>query len=144
MAKAYKAPKSHREMKRLQARQDRKFLMETELSSAEKQKAMLFKNGITLDDMQREYDKGAADGRRFGEDFAFHTIYAVFLITMIDHYGMDQEKAIELLRYMDKQVMLCVADDELTKETYERTGIEIDWRDPIERVTRKDDDLSTD
>ena len=124
--------------RRQKIREERKALMEMELSPAERLKASFYRNGITLEDVQKEYEKGLAEGRRFAEDFAFHAIYAAFLITMIDHKGMDQDEAVELLREIDRQVVVCVEDEELTEEAYEKTGVELRWKDALERVATKD------
>lgn len=127
-----------RAQRRQQIRADRKALMEMELSPADKLRASFFRNGITLKDVQEKYEEGLKEGRRFAEDFAFHTIYAAFLITMIDHRGMNQDEAIELLREIDRQVVVCVEDEELTEEAYQKTGVELRWKDALERVARKD------
>ena len=87
--------------------------------------------------MQKAYEKGAQEGRKFAEDFAFHTIYAAFLITMIDKHGMDADKAVDLLIEMDHQVIVCVEDQELADEAYEKTGVELHWDDAIGRIERK-------
>lgn len=131
--------KSSREIRRQKARNDRKALAEMQVASADALKARLYRNGITLDDLQKEYYRGAADGRKFAEDFAFHTIYAAFLITMIKGHGMGQEEAVDLLTEIDRQTVLCADDQELTEQAYRETGIELNWRDPIERITRRED-----
>lgn len=115
-------------------KRERKLLMEMETTPQEKMKVSFFRNGITEADVQKAYKQGAKDGRKHAEDFAFHTIYAAFLITMIDHRGMDQEEAVDLLREIDNQVILCVEDQELTEEAYQRTGVELNWKDAIDRI----------
>lgn len=57
---------------------------------------------------------------------------------MIDHRGMNQDEAVELLREIDRQVVVCVEDEELTEEAYQKTGVELRWKDALERVARKD------
>jgi hypothetical protein len=133
-----KRAKSSREIRRQKERQDRKLLMEMELAPADRLKAAFYRNGITLDDMKKEYERGFKDGRKISEDFAFHAVYAAFLITMIDHHGMEQDEAISLLREMDNQVVLCIEDRELMDEAYERTGVEINWTDSLERIQTKE------
>ena len=96
-----------------------------------------FRNGITEKDVQKAYEKGAQEGRTFADGFAFHTIYAAFLITMIDKHGMDADEAVDLLIEIDRQTVLCVEDTDLVEEAYEKTGIELSWTDAIERITRK-------
>ena len=129
--------KSTREIRRAQIRQERKALMEMETTEAEKLRAKFFRNGITLKDIQDSYEKGTQEGRRFAEDFAFRTIYAAFLITMIDHHGMKQEEAIALLKEIDSQVIVCVADEELTEEAFEKTGVELNWKEAIDRIEER-------
>ena len=132
-----KRAKSSREIRRQREREKRNVLADIRLTPQEELKLKFYRNGITEKDVQKAYEQGAADGRKFAEDFAFHTIYAAFLITMIDKHGMDADDAVDLLIEMDKQTVLCVEDSELVDEAYEKTGIELDWTDAIERIVRK-------
>lgn len=128
--------KSSREMRRAKVRADRKALMEMPLTPVEQLKAQFYRNGITEADVQKAYEQGATDGRMFAEDFAFHTIYAAFLITMIDKHGMDADKAVDMLIEIDKQTVLCVEDTELVDEAYAKTGVQLNWKDAVGRITR--------
>ncbi len=132
-----KRAKSSREIRRQREREKRNVLADIRLTPQEELKLKFYRNGITEKDVQKAYEQGAADGRKFAEDFAFHTIYAAFLITMIDKHGMDADEAVDLLIEMDKQTVLCVEDSELVDEAYEKTGVELDWTDAIERIVRK-------
>ena len=129
--------KSSREMRRQKQRENRNMLAEISLTPEEELRLKFFRNGITEKDVQKAYEKGTQEGRKFAEDFAFHTIYAAFLITMIDHHGMDADEAVDLLIEIDRQTVLCVEDTDLVEEAYEKTGIELSWTDAIERITRK-------
>lgn len=129
--------KSSREMRRQKQRENRNMLAEISLTPEEELRLKFFRNGITEKDVQKAYEKGAQEGRKFAEDFAFHTIYAAFLITMIDKHGMDADEAVDLLVEIDRQTVLCVEDTDLVEEAYEKTGIELSWTDAIERITRK-------
>lgn len=129
--------KSSREIRRQKQRHDRNTLAEIRLTPQEELRLKYFRNGITEKDVQKAYEDGMKEGRKFAEDFAFHTIYAAFLITMIDKHGMDADEAVDLLTEMDHQVVVCVEDQELTDEAYEKTGVELHWDDAIERIERK-------
>lgn len=133
-----KRGKSSRELRRQQQREKRNLLADIALTPEEQLRLKYFRNGITAQDVQKAYDEGAKDGRKFAEEFAFHTMYAAFLITMIDHHGMDQDEAVDLLKEIDHQVVLCVEDTELTEEAYAKTGIELQWADAIQRVVEKE------
>ena len=129
--------KSSREIRRAKQRQDRNTLAEIRLTPQEELRLKYFRNGITEKDVQKAYEDGTKEGRRFAENFAFHAIYAAFLITMIDHHGMDADKAVDMLIEMDRQVILCAEDQELADEAYEKTGVELHWEDAVGRIERK-------
>ena len=131
-----KRGKSAREIRRQQIRADRKALADIALTPVEQLRAQFYRNGITEADVQKAYEQGTQEGRRFAEDFAFHTIYAAFLITMIDKHGMDADKAVDLLIEIDKQTVLCVEDTDLVDEAYEKTGVQLNWEDAVERIIR--------
>ena len=129
--------KSSREMRRQKQRENRNVLAEISLTPEEELRLKFFRNGITEKDVQKAYEDGLKEGRKFAEDFAFHTIYAAFLITMIDKHGIDADKAVDLLIEIDRQTVICVEDTDLVEEAYEKTGIELSWTDAIERIIRK-------
>lgn len=128
--------KSSREVRRAKQRQDRNTLAEIKLTPQEELRLKFFRNGITEKDVQNAYEQGIKEGRKFAEDFAFHAIYAAFLITMIDHHKMDMDEAVDMLIEMDKQVVLCAEDQELADEAYEKTGVELHWEDAVGRIER--------
>ena len=131
-----KRGKSAREIRRQQIRADRKALADIALTPVEQLRAQFYRNGITEADVQKAYEQGTQEGRRFAEDFAFHTIYAAFLITMIDGHGMDADEAVDLLIEIDKQTVLCVEDTDLVDEAYEKTVVQLNWEDAVERIIR--------
>lgn len=132
-----KRGKSSREIRRQQIRADRRALAEIPLTPAEQLRAQFYRNGITAEDVQKAYERGCQEGRTFAEEFAFHTIYAAFLITMVETHGMDADKAVDLLIEIDRQTVLCVEDEELVEEAYRKTGVELSWSDAVGRITRK-------
>lgn len=126
--------KSLREMRRAQARKDLRLVRQMEASPIERQKAALFRNGITFKDVENEKRAAFAEGKKLTEEFVFHTVYAAILITMVENHGWEPDVAADLLREIDKQVVLCVEDQELVNEAFEKTGLRLQWEDPIERI----------
>ena len=129
--------KTARELRRQKERNDRKILLEMNCTPVEKLQAAFYRNGITLDDLKQEYLRGAKEGRKLAEDYAFQTIYAAFLITMIDRHGMSQDEAVDLLIEIDHQTVACVENSELIEEAYRKTGIKLNWDEAIERIERE-------
>lgn len=124
---------SLRKMRRQQARQNAALVREMEASPLVAQKAALFRNGVTAADLETEYKKGFMDAKKEVEEFCFHTIYAAILIALMDR-GMEQDEAVETLRAIDRQVVVCIDDQDIIKEAYEKTGVELNWNDPVERI----------
>ena len=129
--------KSLREMKRQRAR-DMNYLRKMEASPMEIQQAALFRNGITEADLEKERKHVWKEATRLTQEFAFRTIYAAILITMCRDHGWDPDKVADLLVEIDKQVLVCIEDQELVRLAYEQTGISLEWNDPIERIKRED------
>lgn len=124
----------NREQRRAKARRDAKFLREVAATSQQQKEAMLFRNGITLDDLEKKYQDGLMEGKELTEQFCFHVIYAAILITMVERHGWNADDVADLLKEIDRQVVICVEDEEIAEEAYEKTGVKLEWADPLERV----------
>ncbi len=124
----------NREQRRAKARRDAQYLREIAATSLQQKEAMLFRNGITDKDLKESWERGWKDGKEQVEQFCFHVIYAAILITMCEKHGWSGDDAADLLREIDKQVVICVEDQEIVDEAYEKTGVKLEWKDPLERV----------
>ena len=124
----------NREQRRAKARRDAKYLREIEATSVQQKEAMLFRNGIRIKDLEQAREDGWKQGKEDTEQFCFHVIYAAILITICEKYGWDADKAAELLREVDHQVVTCIEDQDIVDEAFEKTGIQLSWTDPLERV----------
>ena len=125
---------SLRQLRRQKQRMDAQFARRMDASSQELKMAALYKNGITVADLERERKAGLMDGKKITEDFCFHTIYAAILITMCEKHGWNADDAADLLKEIDQQVVVCIEDKELVNEAFEKTGIQLEWTDPVERI----------
>jgi hypothetical protein len=38
---------------------------------------------------------------------------------------------------IDKQTVLCVEDADIVAEAYEKTGVQLNWEDAVERIIRR-------
>ena len=123
-----------RQLRRQQMRQEARYAAQMQAASSNAQKAALFRNGITFADVEKEYKRGWDDGKKTAEEFAFHAIYAAVLLVMTENHGWEPDDAADLLREIDHEVVLCVEDADLAKEAYRKTGVELKWDDPLERV----------
>ena len=132
----YRKPKSARELRRQQNKTDIKYLYEMEISPIARQKEALYKNGITAEDMKREFEKGIKAGR----DYAFRLMYAATLLWLIEDKEIDPDDAVEDLGKIDDRITLCIEDTELAEEVYRKYGIELVVQDPLQRIQRTQED----
>ena len=97
----------------------------------------LGKNGISVDDLQREYDRGREDGFRQATLNAVHCSYAGMCIALHDVYGFGTKRCYRVLKACHEKVAYVLGYPELADEVLEKTGISIDFGDPLERVQMK-------
>ena len=135
-----KKGKSARELRREQDRKDRKALQEIVLTPTDRLTAAFYRNGITTDDVRRSYERGKKEGYDYACRWAYRTMYAAIIMVLVDDHGMSQDEAVDMLIEIDHKTVLCIDDQELIDEVYRKTGIEINWNDTFERVTRTEAD----
>jgi hypothetical protein len=92
--------------------------------------AALVKNGITLQDLERQ----KMDGYHLGVESAIGTVYAAMCLAAKENLHLEQNAIVELLRAVDDKVVNVLDHWELIDETLASTGIKLDFRDPLERV----------
>ena len=125
---------SLRKFRRAQERRDAAYSRTMDQLDSNQRKAALYRNGITASDLDKAFKEGWDGAKREVEEFCFHAIYAAIAMVLTDSCSMDQNRVLELLREIDKKVVLCVEDQDLMNDALRKTGIEFNWNDPIERI----------
>lgn len=92
--------------------------------------------GITVDDLQREYDRGREDGFRQAGLNAIHCCYAGMVLALHDTYGFGKKRCYRVLKACDQKVAYVLGYPELADEVMEKVGISIDFADPLERIQK--------
>lgn len=122
---------SNRAMRRQIARSNRQTVAQM---SKDARKAALVRNGITPEDVQREYDKGRDEGFSAGVTATGKLTYAAIGIALHDLHGFGHKRILRVLQEVDKHVQLDFSSLDAAEELLEKTGIRLNWGDPIERV----------
>jgi hypothetical protein len=94
-------------------------------NSAEERLTRIQQNGITIDDLDRAYKKGAEDGQKK----ATKMCYAGFLLAMHKVYGFGKKRATRLLKAADDAVVYSIDTEEMMDAVYKRFGIVLDFKD---------------
>lgn len=61
-------------------------------------------------------------------------VYASVVLLMTEEYGFDQEQCIDLLTKLEDKTLLCLSDQDLVDEAFEKTGIRINFRAGVDRI----------
>ena len=84
------------------------------------EKAKLERNGITAEDLKREYERGRSEAINAESDFAVKMIYCGFALALKREFGFGRERIIRAIKAADSIIL-----EELTTE------------DIIDRVSRE-------
>ena len=136
---------SNRAQRRADARQEQKENAELRMSGyfkakskieAVKQKKMdeLQRNGITLADLQANYDKGFHDGFKKAAEPIVRGCYAGVCLALNDLYGFGHKRCADVLNALDQHITMTLSSVEAIDEVWNRMGLKLDLKDPFERI----------
>jgi len=96
----------------------------------------LEKNGITVDDLEKEFERGRTEGFRQAGMEIVQSCYAGICIALHDEFGFGERRCYRALKACDEKIIWVLHHSELAAELLEKTGLTLDWEDPVERVQR--------
>ena len=107
-----------------------------EMTAQEKLK-LLYKNGITAFDLKCEFERGY----RMAQTEMVKTCYAAVCLALKETMHFGKERILRVLISMDEKIVTTIDSEEIMNETFDRTGIKIDFSQSMsrDRITRKDE-----
>lgn len=91
-----------------------------------------------LEERKRLLAKAMADSekeaRNQAVEYCFHSIYAAVLLAAQEVYGFGHKRAWRLLKRVDEIVCTALDSEEVIREVWERMGLEINFREGIDRI----------
>ena len=91
-----------------------------------------------LEERKRLLAKAMADSekeaRNQAVEYYFHSIYAAVLLAAQEVYGFGHKRAWRLLKRADEIICTTLDSEEIIREVWERMGLEINFRDGIDRI----------
>lgn len=97
----------------------------------------LVQNGITVDDLQKNYELGYNAGFGAASEPTVKSCYAAIVLALADK-GMTQDECFEVLVSVDRYILETLTSMEACDMALERTGIELDF-EGVSKVCRKGD-----
>lgn len=126
--------KQRREQAKEQRQKDRKRRRETpaELNLTKQQMvAGLIRNGITLDDLRKEYDRGFAAGVEQSALMTFKAVYAAVCLALHELYGFGTKRCLDVLNKTDEKVIYSLTSEELIDEVWKKLDLQLDFKEGI-------------
>lgn len=96
-----------------------------------------------LEERKRLLAKAMADSekeaRNQAVEYCFHSIYAAVLLAAQEVYGFGHKRAWRLLKRADEIVCTALSSEEIIREVWERMGLEINFREGVDRIREVED-----
>lgn len=91
-----------------------------------------------LEERKRLLAKAMAEGeenaRNQAIEYSFRCIYAAVLLAAQEVYGFGHKRAWRLLKRADEIICTALDSEEIIREVWERMGLEINFREGIDRI----------
>ena len=99
--------------------------------------ARIQRNGITLQDLERNFDKGVKQGYEKGAEHSLKACYAAVCLTLKKLYGFGGKRCMNVLQAMDEHILYALTDEELIDKVFEDMKLEIRFSEtfPEDRIT---------
>ena len=131
--------KERREQERALARENRHAARIAEMAVARDnaRKSVIAKieqNGITIADLEKEYEKGYSEGFNNGAEPMYRTMMAAISLALSELHGFGKKHVKDVLQRVDEKVIYSLTSAELVEEVFNKIGLEILFHEPFDRV----------
>lgn len=97
----------------------------------EQWRAQMAKNGITPEDMNKEFKRGWDDGWKAGHDSTARLLVGSMCLALMEDHGFDKEMLTGLLQRMDELMLSSLTSDAALNAAYAKMGLDVDPEDPF-------------
>lgn len=94
-------------------------------------------NGITIADLEKEYKRGYDKGFSDGARPMYMAMMAAISMALKELHGFGKKRIVDVLRKVDETIIYSLTATELIDEALEKTGVEILFEEPFDRVKEK-------
>lgn len=136
---------SNRAARRAEARQEQRENAELRMSGYFKNKVRLEeirqkkaqelqRNGITVKDLEENYDKGFHEGFKKAAEPIVRGCYAGVCLALNELYGFGHKRCADVLNALDNHITMSLTTSELIDEVWERMGLKIEFKEAFDRI----------
>ena len=94
----------------------------------------LSKNGITPEDLKKEYDKGFDEGFRRAAEPIICSVYAAICLALHELHGFGPKRCKDVLRQLDSKILYTLDGSELVQQVMDDVGLAINFKEPFDRI----------
>lgn len=95
------------------------------------------KNGITPQDLEKEFERGRLDGFKTAAEPMLKTCYAAICLALNDVHGFGAKRCFDVLVAVDDYVANSLTSAEAIEEVFDRMGLELDFGSPEGHIMRR-------
>lgn len=94
----------------------------------------MVKNGITLEDLNREFDKGFTASFKQSTEPVIRGCYASICLALNELHGFGQKRCADVLRAVDQHLLETLSSTEAIEEVWERMGLRLEFKEAFDRI----------
>lgn len=96
-------------------------------------------NGITIADLEREYKLGYDTAFNAGAEPMYRSMMAAICLALHELHGFSKKRLKAVLQAVDEKVLYTLTTDEAVDEVFKKTGLEILFHEPFDRIVERED-----
>lgn len=124
-------------MNRAQKRAKRKETPRYLRTTNEQRIKALIRNGITPEDLEKEYRNGYDAGFKDAAPCVVKTAYAAICLALQELHGFGQEQCADVLARVDNHILHSLTSIDAIEEVFDKIGLQINFDEPFERIETK-------
>jgi len=100
----------------------------------------LVKNGITIKDLEENYNKGYEAGFAVASGPVIKTCYAAVCLALNELHGFGMKRCKDVLNLVDEKILFSLTSMEAIEEVWQKIGLQIDFNEVVsDRITERED-----
>ncbi len=105
-----------------------------EMERRQQVKESLFRNGITVDDLKKNYDLGWKDGFKEACEPTIKSLYAIMAQVLHEKHGFGKKRIYDVLRAVDNKMCACASYEDEILTVWRQIGLHLDFNEPFDRI----------
>ena len=100
----------------------------------------LVKNGITIKDLEENYNKGYEAGFAVASGPVIKTCYAAVCLALNELHGFGMKRCKDVLNLVDEKILFSITSMEAIEDVWQKIGLQIDFNEVVsDRITERED-----